>query len=411
MFEPTSPVALDDAAAPPTTTADIPPAPAWRELPLRFTGSGREYFRVWIVHALLILLTLGLYIPFAKARRLRYFYAHTRIDGDSLVFHATGKRMFRGFLVLIALFGAYGLGRRFTPLTGYIGFLVLCVVWPELWRSGLKFRLGNTSWRGLRFSFRGDIADAYSAFGPVLWPLVLLSGAGFFFAAAIEGTVQMPGAWVRAITSSVAVIGLIGGVLYAALLPLALARIKRYQHNHYELADQRSRMLLGTGRFYGLTFKALGLGLLINALAGSLFGLAFWLVKDSGAPNQPLWVAAGTLTLIVSATLSWLIGSGFFSARLQDLIWSATEAPTVRFRSHLRARRLIGLTVKNWLLTLLTLGLYRPFAVTALWRLRLLALQIETCDDFSQWRGADSAAYLDARGEAAGDFFGIDVGL
>lgn len=81
----------------------------------------------------------------------------------------------------------------------------------------------------------------------MLWPLVLLSGAGFFFAAAIEGTVQMPGAWVRAITGSVAVIGLIGGVLYAALLPLALARIKRYQHNHYELADQRSRMPLGTG--------------------------------------------------------------------------------------------------------------------------------------------------------------------
>jgi uncharacterized membrane protein YjgN (DUF898 family) len=56
-----------------------PPDPAraklqmQRQLPIRFTGSGSEYFRIWAVNLLLIVVTLGLYLPFAKARRIRYF--------------------------------------------------------------------------------------------------------------------------------------------------------------------------------------------------------------------------------------------------------------------------------------------------------------------------------------------------
>ena len=46
------------------------------EHPVAFTASGSEYFRIWIVNLLLIIVTLGLYLPFAKARRLRYFYAN-----------------------------------------------------------------------------------------------------------------------------------------------------------------------------------------------------------------------------------------------------------------------------------------------------------------------------------------------
>ena len=38
-----------------------------------FTGSGSEYFRIWIINLLLTLATAGLYLPWAKARRLRYF--------------------------------------------------------------------------------------------------------------------------------------------------------------------------------------------------------------------------------------------------------------------------------------------------------------------------------------------------
>ena len=36
--------------------------------PLEFTGSGGEYFRVWIVNLLLSIVTLGFYTPLARRR-------------------------------------------------------------------------------------------------------------------------------------------------------------------------------------------------------------------------------------------------------------------------------------------------------------------------------------------------------
>ena len=44
------------------------PAQAIDAHPVVFTGSGGEYFRVWIVNVLLSLVTLGFYTPFARRR-------------------------------------------------------------------------------------------------------------------------------------------------------------------------------------------------------------------------------------------------------------------------------------------------------------------------------------------------------
>jgi uncharacterized membrane protein YjgN (DUF898 family) len=86
---------------------------AAQHLRIKFSGSGSEYFRIWIVNLLLSVLTLGLYLPFAKARRLRYFYANTWIDGQALSFHGDPWRMFRGFLLLLLLAIAYGAAGHF----------------------------------------------------------------------------------------------------------------------------------------------------------------------------------------------------------------------------------------------------------------------------------------------------------
>ncbi|RYF66268.1 MAG: DUF898 family protein, partial [Comamonadaceae bacterium] len=41
--------------------------------PMAFTGSGGEYFRVWIVNVLLTIVTLGFYTPWARRRTAQYF--------------------------------------------------------------------------------------------------------------------------------------------------------------------------------------------------------------------------------------------------------------------------------------------------------------------------------------------------
>lgn len=402
-----------DATADPVSVAE-PPAvpradvPAGRDLAVQFSGSGIEYLRIWLLHLLLIVLTLGLYLPFAKARRIRYLYANTWIDGDALAFHGDPKTMFRGFMVLVALFGVYAIGGRFAPLAGYVAFLGLCVLWPALWRAGQQFRLANTSWRGLRFAFRGDLGDAYSAFGVVIWPLVLMIGVQRVAQDLVTGRVAFSSQWTAWVVGSMAVVGGIGTLLYVALLPLALAKVKRYQHNHYQLADQRTQLQLKTRRFYALAFKTLCWVLVpLLVLVGLLLipGVRGWF--DS---NKAAGLAAMT-GVVLAYLFSFVLIGPFFNAKLQNLVWDHTASEQVRFSSTLRFRGLAWLTARNWALTLLTLGLYRPFAVINTWKLRLEAVSIHVSGSMDGWDGSDSAAYADASGEAAGDFFGIDLGL
>jgi len=109
--------------------------------------------------------------------------------------------------------------------------------------------------------------------------------------------------------------------------------------------------------------------------------------------------------------LSLVLVGPYFNARLQNLVWNHSASEQVRFASALRFRSLAWLTARNWLLTLLTLGLYRPFAVINTWKLKLEAVSIHVSGSMAGWDGRESANYADASGEAAGDFFGIDLGL
>jgi uncharacterized membrane protein YjgN (DUF898 family) len=96
---------------------------------------------------------------------------------------------------------------------------------------------------------------------------------------------------------------------------------------------------------------------------------------------------------------------------MQNLAWNTTRSQSLSFHSTLTFRRLFGLTLKNWLLTAVTLGLYRPFAAVSTARLRLEAVQIQSTEDPAEWVAASAAGHADATGDVAGDFFGIDMGL
>src|ERR1700761_197457 len=110
------------------------PAAAHR-LRVRFVGSGSEYFRIWVVNLLLTVVTIGLYYPFAKVRRLRYFHAATEIDGHALAFHGDPWKMLRGFLLVAAMVGAYTVAGRVSPTSGLVAFVIVAALWPALWHA------------------------------------------------------------------------------------------------------------------------------------------------------------------------------------------------------------------------------------------------------------------------------------
>ncbi|RQO60356.1 hypothetical protein DBR47_08270 [Paucibacter sp. KBW04] len=395
-------IAVEDFATAPSRTASSPP----RQLKIRFTGSGSEYFRIWIVNMLLILLTLGLYLPFAKVRRIKYFYANTQVDGEALSFHGRPWPMFRGFVLLLALMGSYALASNFSPTAGLLAYLLLCALWPALWRAGMQFRLANTSWRGLRFGFAGDLRSAYQAFLPVYLPAIGLMLAQYFLLGDMNpATTPEAAAQIEASAKVYLAISGVCGLLMLGLAPWALACIKRYQHNGYQYAEEQTQLDTPTRRFYGLGLKVFLMGILPLVLTGVLAAVLLPMFK-----GRPEILPLVFIALFLAYLFFFAVSGPLFNARLQNLVWSNTRSPSLQFDSQLKARRLVILTFKNWLLTALTLSLYRPFAAVATARLRLESVSIDLQGDLDRWIARAGQGSSETAGEAAGDFFGFDMG-
>jgi uncharacterized membrane protein YjgN (DUF898 family) len=113
-------------------------------LPLSFTGSGAEYFRIWVVNLLLSVATLGIYSAWAKTRRLQYFYRNTQLAGAGFDFRGDPKAILRGRLLAVALLGAYHYAFGFSRATGIAIVALLLLALPFMMRSALRFRLANT---------------------------------------------------------------------------------------------------------------------------------------------------------------------------------------------------------------------------------------------------------------------------
>ncbi len=384
----------------PDTQVQLPPTT--NQIGIAFTGSGSEYFRIWIVNLLLMLVTLGIYFPWAKARRLRYFMGNTVVDGQPLGFHGDPKKMFKGYALVSILFVLYSLAGEFSSIAGVIALLLVAGLWPALFKSSLQFRLANTSWRGLRFRFHGDLQGAYRAVLPLFLPGIVLVGGLAFVSDA-----SAPPEW-YGILALVVIIATLG------VAPWLLWNLKQYQHNHYSLGHLQTTFKATVGSFYTLSLKVLGIGLLALALPSAVVMGLFFGFDGMGSMRH-----AGGVWMVLAMVLPTLLGAlallicikPYAVARLQNLVWTKTGNAELRFVSTLRVRSLLWLTIKNWFFILLTLGLYWPFAAVAMARLRLEAVGIKSRVQPELLVSQIQPQEGDAAGDAAGDFFGLDVGL
>src|SRR5262249_17970343 len=111
--------------------------------PLRFTGTGSEYFGIWIVNLLLTLITLGIYSAWAKVRRLQYFYRHTEVAGSSFDFHGNPVRILVGRILALGLLFLYNYSVRLQSVWTLVILVGLAVIMPWLLRNSFRFRLYN----------------------------------------------------------------------------------------------------------------------------------------------------------------------------------------------------------------------------------------------------------------------------
>jgi uncharacterized membrane protein YjgN (DUF898 family) len=355
--------------SPPQNSSPRPPEP------LHFNGNGAEYFGIWIVNLLLTIVTLGIYSAWAKVRRLQYFYRHTNVAGSSFDFHGSPVRILIGRVIALAMLIAYNYSVRLrSPLTLVI-LAAIAFVMPWLLRNSFRFRLYNTSWRGTRFHFRGSVAGAYRVF--------LLNG------------------FLTLIT------------LYV-MAPFTHQRLKTYQHDNTWFGRTQCSFHARVGQFY-VVYLLLLAAAVAFAIAFGLSGIGAVFVAASQAQKHgghvDPFAVIKALAILYGAAIAIGISIGpAFHALVTNLIWNNTRLGDHRIECNMSPFALIWITVSNFVLVLLTLGFFTPWAMVRLARYQLESVRLLPAGDLQEFVAAEPEA-IGAVGEEAATAFDFDISL
>ncbi|HEY6096071.1 MAG TPA: YjgN family protein [Gallionellaceae bacterium] len=340
-----------------------------QEQRLSFTGSGSEYFRIWIVNLFLTIITLGIYSAWAKVRRLQYFHRNTILNDSSFDYHADPKAILKGRIIAVGMLLTYNVTIKTMPMVGLGIGLVIALVMPWLLVKSLRFRLYNTSYRGLRFGFDGSTAGGYVNF--LLLPI--LSAVTVFL-----------------------------------LAPFAHQRTKAFQHGNSRFGQTNFGFDASAGAFY----KVYILGLLLLLLVGGTLGYAGYTVfKDFAAlqPKAQHGMAFFTFILAFYAAFIFvgLLVVPYFMSRLQNLVWNGTTLGAHRFSSTLSARGLLWIIVTNFIGIILTFGLFKPFADVRLARYRIEHMSLLAEGDMESFIAGEQQQET-ATGTETAEMFDVD---
>ena len=396
--------------------------------PLEFTGSGGEYFRVWIVNVLLSIVTLGFYTPWARKRTAQYFYSHTLVAGSPLEFTAQQRRMVMGFVLLVLITLAYNIAAR-TGQDTAVGLFLLggAVLAPFIWASAMRFRLGATRWRGLRLQFTAGWKEVYMASWPVF--ALALVWFGVFFGLqmlspevahalqAAEEEVRKP----RMPTFTAAMVGLL--VLGLVLTVLCVIRL---EYNYKSLLVLRAQVGAERGRWKPVYMDFVKVWLATVAVfivsvviiwlvmfvaAGSSIAL---LVASAGK-GLGLWMVVVIIAAFVGGIFLMFLASAparaYREARMFQLMWNNIGVSHLaRFKCRLRSGRYVWLRIKNMLLTLATLGIYRPFARVSEYRMKVESVTLHIKGGVEQVAGVMVRQQQQGGlGDALADAAGLDL--
>jgi uncharacterized membrane protein YjgN (DUF898 family) len=375
----------------PPPAAELPPAAEPVETALVFTGTGAEYFRIWVVNTLLTLLTLGIYSAWAKVRRTRYLWQNTRLDGFAFDYHARPLAILRGRILAFGLFAAYSYAFQFSATAGIAVVVAICAIGPWLFMRAQQFKLANTSWRGLRFGFDARASQAFRVVLPILliWFLGTFAAVAYADDAAAVGFAQLPAVFA---------------------LPWMHQRLKAYQHGHAWYGDRAFSFASATRRFYSVYLKGWMVSILGVIASLVLLMATLWLAPKAGPdelPRTPYLIAATAIGFALIFSFTW----PYLAARFQQVVWSATHLGDVRFRTEISAVRLFELTFQNVLLTLLTLGLYWPFASMHFAKYRIECMRVISDAGMDRIAAGTQSGSVSAGGDSALDAFGLDLGL
>ncbi len=357
-----SSAAFDNALAGETPQAIVPER-------FSFTGSGSEYFRIWIVNLLLTILTLGIYSAWAKVRRNRYFYDNTKVAGSSFEYHGNPFSILKGRIVVVLFFAAYNLAFLYSEAVGFVMLLVLVALGPWLLWKSLQFKLYNSSYRGIRFGFRGSAGRVYFVY--LLLPI--LTGLSLYL-----------------------------------LTPFTHQRIKKFQHEESRYGASHFSFHASAGEFYKaylicFLIMAAGSVLIVWAFGGTLAGMA--------KGRQVTGAGVMSFALFLFALYVWMFALfPIFLTLIQNLIWNHTRLDEHRFKSEMKPVRMVFIMLTNIIGIVLTLGLFIPFAQIRALKYRIESMILVPASSLDTFIAGEQEQ-ASATGEGAADLLDFDLSL
>lgn len=386
---------------------------------LRFSGTGGEYFRVWIVNLLLSIITLGLYTPWARRRSARYFYDHTQIAGSPLEFTAPLRKMVVSFILFALLYLAYKIAAETGQDTMVLVFIIgAAALAPYIWGSAMRFRLASTRWRGLQLHFAAGWKDVYLA----SWPIFVMAALWIAISFGLEVLAADLGAPAvrkpRGVQFPVVSAPMWG--LIALGVVVSLLCIIRVEFNYKSLLVLRAGIGQQRGRWkpvYGdfvriwvatIVVFLLGVALILAMGTSAIYTLQAMFQQARG-PALFILVFLVVIGIFLGLVLASAPARAYREARMFRLIWSNVGLGQIaRFKCDLRHWAFVRLRIKNILLTLLTLGFYRPYARVSEYRLKADSVTLHVKGGLDQLVG-ELVKQQEGLGDALADAAGLDI--
>ena len=392
---------------------------------LSFEGKGFEYFKIWIVNIILTIVTLGLYHPWAKVRNARYFFANSKLEDQNFEYHATGKQLFIGYLIAMALVIAYVILQQVSPIGSLVAIGILFIAFPWIiWRS-MKFNMRITSFSNVRFGFVGGLGGSYFNF--MVLPILIF--IAFYLPPLAMGIAAktMLGSSVKLASAAILVGTIVSWVVAVYIYGLMKKKNTKYMINgsrygqgEFSTDVQAAPFVIILLKTIGLFIVAVAIILLLAALLAASTGLVSDLMQLAPNLEDPQAIEETFRNPMVIALIAFFYIGFIFAAiilfsysyaRQRKYIYANTKLDgEIAFASSLGARKIAWVSVSNMLLVIITLGLATPWAKVRMARVLLENTHVDTSTGFDNYisQKQDEQSSL---GEQIGDAFDVDVGI
>lgn len=357
---------------------------------VRFTGHGQSYWPVALKNGALLVLSLGLWWPWARAQMWRYVAAHTQIDGVQPELMMRSTRSHYVFLPLVVALWLCIWSRSSHPTLAWASGLTALALWPAWWHQAYQTQLEAPRWQGLGWRVKAKLSQTYRLWAVPLIGLTSLLGLGMILALLGSGGAPHNAGLISLITLC------IGGL---GMVPYMHWRIIRHQQHHLVLQRMPMRFRGTALDLYRIWAHAMLMGAMSMTAALGLYGVvAFWAwsVLPAGASHTWLQTMASMVPVgLTFAAFSLVLPASYLQTHVHNLRWSHTGSEWIRFKSYLKTRDQLSMNAKHLVKLLCSVGLYWPYAAMQGLAARMHSVTIVTRLSAQQWQEMTRSARPD----------------